>query len=59
LKGEIIPLSEVVELAIADGHIHGLVLREVWQLEFVLLLLLFLVLFLLIWGILVVVEEGA
>jgi hypothetical protein len=59
LKGEIIPLSEVIELAIADGHIHGLVLREVWRLEFVLLLLLFLVLFLLVRGILVVVEEGA
>jgi hypothetical protein len=59
LKGEIIPLSEVIELAIADGHIHGLVLREVWRLEFVLLLLLFLVIFLLVRDILVVVEEGA
>jgi hypothetical protein len=38
LDCEAIPQSEIVELAIADGHLHGLVLREVRRLEFVLLL---------------------
>jgi hypothetical protein len=38
LDGEVIPLSKVVKLSIDDGHLHGLVLREVWRLEFVLLL---------------------
>jgi hypothetical protein len=36
LDGEAIP--EVLELAIADGHLHGLALLEVRRLEFVLLL---------------------
>jgi hypothetical protein len=38
LDGEAIPLTEVIELAVGNGHLHGLVLREVWRLEFVLLL---------------------
>jgi hypothetical protein len=38
LDGEVIPLIKVVKLSIDDGHLHGLVLREVWRLEFVLLL---------------------
>jgi hypothetical protein len=38
LNGEAIPLSEVVELAIVDGHLHGIVLCEVRRLDFVLIL---------------------
>jgi hypothetical protein len=36
--GEPIPLTEVIKLAVGNGHLHGLVLREVRRLEFVLLL---------------------
>jgi hypothetical protein len=35
LDSESIQLSEVVELAIIDVHLHGLLLREVRRLEFV------------------------
>jgi hypothetical protein len=37
LDSEAIPLSEVIELANGNGHLHGLVLREVRRLEFTLL----------------------
>jgi hypothetical protein len=37
LDGEAIPLSGLVELAIADYHFDGLLLREVRWLEFFLL----------------------
>jgi hypothetical protein len=40
LDGEAIPLTAVVELAVGNGHLHGVVLREVRRLEFVLPLLL-------------------
>jgi hypothetical protein len=37
LDGEAIPLSELVELALGDGHFNELLLREVHWLEFLLL----------------------
>lgn len=39
MDGKAITLSVVVELSIADGHLHGLVLCEIRRLEFVLLLI--------------------
>jgi hypothetical protein len=38
LDGVAIPLREVVKPAISDGHLHGLILPEIWRLESVLLL---------------------
>jgi hypothetical protein len=35
---EAIPLSELNQLALGDGHFHGLLVCEVWWLEFILLL---------------------
>jgi hypothetical protein len=40
LDGEAIPLTDVVKLVVGNGYLHGLVLREVRRLEFVLLLFL-------------------
>jgi hypothetical protein len=37
LDDEAIPPNEVAELAIADGHLHGLVFREIKLLELLLL----------------------
>jgi hypothetical protein len=44
LDDETIPLTKVIELVVGNGHLHGLVLREVWRLEFVLPFLFYVIL---------------
>jgi hypothetical protein len=55
LDGEAIPWSELIKIGIGDGHLHGILLREVRRLEFVLL---FRGALLVLHVLLVVVEEG-
>jgi hypothetical protein len=38
LDNEAIPQSELNQLALGNGHFHDLLVREVWWLEFILLL---------------------